>query len=190
MDYILELDQVSKRFPKDGFVLDRAMLEMTGRIYGTGNVIVDENAKLNISGNIIPRAWYRTILRESGKPNLTVIIILADIVYWYKPMDHAVDERTCRSRLGGTLKGIRENLDYIQEMGFTCLYLNPVFSGREYHKYDVLDYYHIDPCLGTEVDFLFWIPSWKGKGWGGWKSADMWFCIFLHGSGVIRGDGN
>lgn len=59
----------------------------------------------------------------------------------------------CKSRLGGTLKGIMENLDYIQEMGFTCLYLNPIFSAGEYHKYDVLDYYHIDPCLGTEEDF-------------------------------------
>lgn len=32
-----------------------------------------------------------------------------------------------KSRLGGTIKGIMENLDYIQELGFTCLYLNPVF---------------------------------------------------------------
>lgn len=57
---------------------------MNGGIYSTGNEIVDENAKLNISGNIIPQVWYRTIIRESGKPNLTAIIILADIVYWYK----------------------------------------------------------------------------------------------------------
>lgn len=63
------------------------------------------------------------------------------------------DGRICRSRLGGTLKGIRENLDYIQDMGFTCLYLNPIFAGGEYHKYDVLDYYRIDPCMGTETDF-------------------------------------
>ena len=56
---------------------------MNGGIYSTGNEIVDENAKLNISGNIIPQVWYRTIIRESGKPNLTAIIILADIVYWY-----------------------------------------------------------------------------------------------------------
>lgn len=63
------------------------------------------------------------------------------------------DGRKCRSRLGGTLVGIKENLDYIQGMGFTCLYLNPIFTGGEYHKYDVLDYYHIDPCLGNEKDF-------------------------------------
>ena len=48
---------------------------MNGGIYSTGNEIVDENAKLNISGNIIPQVWYRTIIRESGKPNLTAIII-------------------------------------------------------------------------------------------------------------------
>lgn len=60
---------------------------MDGGIYSTGNAIVDENAKLNISGNVIPQMWYRTIVRESGKPNLTAIIILADIVYWYKPAE-------------------------------------------------------------------------------------------------------
>lgn len=49
---------------------------MNGGIYSTGNEIVDENAKLNISGNIIPQVWYRTIIRESGKPNLTAIILL------------------------------------------------------------------------------------------------------------------
>ena len=60
---------------------------MDGGIYSTGNTIVDENAKLNISGNVIPQMWYRTIVRDSGKPNLTAIIILADIVYWYKPTE-------------------------------------------------------------------------------------------------------
>ena len=60
---------------------------MDGGIYSTGNTIVDENAKLNISGNVIPQSWYRTIVRDSGKPNLTAIIILADIVYWYKPTE-------------------------------------------------------------------------------------------------------
>lgn len=58
-----------------------------------------------------------------------------------------------KSRLGGTIKGITENLDYIQEMGFNCIYLNPIFTAGEYHKYDLLDYYHIDPCLGTDEDF-------------------------------------
>ncbi|MEA5014232.1 MAG: glycoside hydrolase family 13 protein [Candidatus Limiplasma sp.] len=58
-----------------------------------------------------------------------------------------------RSRLGGTLEGIRRNLGYIQGLGANCLYLNPIFTAKAYHKYDTLDYFHIDPCLGTEADF-------------------------------------
>lgn len=58
-----------------------------------------------------------------------------------------------QSRLGGTIKGITENLDYIEELGFNCIYLNPIFVAGEYHKYDILDYYHIDPCLGSDQDF-------------------------------------
>ena len=58
-----------------------------------------------------------------------------------------------KSRLGGTIKGITANLDYIQKLGFTCIYLNPIFVAGEYHKYDILDYYHIDPCLGSNEDF-------------------------------------
>ncbi|MDE6846373.1 MAG: glycoside hydrolase family 13 protein [Lachnospiraceae bacterium] len=58
------------------------------------------------------------------------------------------------SRLGGTIRGITENLDYICDLGFNCLYLNPVFCAGEYHKYDIVDYFHIDPCMGTDEDFL------------------------------------
>lgn len=58
-----------------------------------------------------------------------------------------------KARLGGTMKGITQNLDYIKDLGFTCIYLNPIFTAGEYHKYDILDYYHIDPCFGTDEDF-------------------------------------
>lgn len=60
---------------------------------------------------------------------------------------------TCKSRLGGTINGIRENLDYIRNLGFTCIYLNPIFVAGESHKYDILDYFHIDPCFGTDEEF-------------------------------------
>lgn len=58
-----------------------------------------------------------------------------------------------KSRLGGSIKGITENLDYITDMGFNCLYINPIFVAGEYHKYDILDYYHISPNLGSDEDF-------------------------------------
>lgn len=58
-----------------------------------------------------------------------------------------------RTKLGGTLNGITENLGYIHSMGFNTLYLNPIFTAVDYHKYDLTDYYHIDPCFGTDNDF-------------------------------------
>lgn len=54
---------------------------------------------------------------------------------------------------GGTIGGILENLDYIQDLGANCIYLNPIFAAGEYHKYDLLDYFHVDPCFGTNEDF-------------------------------------
>ncbi len=63
------------------------------------------------------------------------------------------DGHVSRSLLGGTLNGIFQNLDYIQSLGANCLYLNPIFVAKAYHKYDTLDYFHIDPCMGTEGDF-------------------------------------
>ncbi|RRD92319.1 glycoside hydrolase family 13 protein [Clostridiales bacterium COT073_COT-073] len=58
-----------------------------------------------------------------------------------------------KSRLGGTIKGITENLDYIADLGFNCIYLNPFFTAGEYHKYDILDYFHVSPNMGSDEDF-------------------------------------
>lgn len=57
------------------------------------NSVVEEVGKMNFTGNVIPQAWYSTLKRESGKPYLTAIVILADIVYWYRPIE-VRDEQT------------------------------------------------------------------------------------------------
>ena len=54
---------------------------------------------------------------------------------------------------GGNLNGITEKLDYLQSLGVTVLYLNPVFEAYSNHRYDTGDYLKIDPLLGTEQDF-------------------------------------
>ena len=54
---------------------------------------------------------------------------------------------------GGTLHGITEKLPYLNSLGITVLYLNPVFQARSNHKYDTGDYSRIDPMFGTEDDF-------------------------------------
>lgn len=55
--------------------------------------------------------------------------------------------------MGGDIIGITKRLDYIQSLGITCIYLNPIFKAPSNHKYDTVDYYSIDPHFGTEQDF-------------------------------------
>ncbi|MBQ3356598.1 MAG: hypothetical protein IJG45_05720 [Oscillospiraceae bacterium] len=60
----------------------------------------------------------------------------------------------------GDLKGILNRMDYLNDgdpasglsLGVEGLWLSPVFKSRSYHKYDVNDYYEIDPSFGTTED--------------------------------------
>ena len=61
--------------------------------------------------------------------------------------------RTGFGKLGGTIRGITENIGYLSALGINCIYINPLFAAGEYHKYDLLDYFHVDPCFGTDEDF-------------------------------------
>ena len=54
---------------------------------------------------------------------------------------------------GGDLAGIAQKLDYLQSLGVTCIYLNPIFAAESNHRYDTADYMQIDPLLGDEEDF-------------------------------------
>ena len=54
---------------------------------------------------------------------------------------------------GGDLLGIVEHLDYLQDLGITALYLNPIFLSAANHRYHTYDYYHIDPLLGGDAAF-------------------------------------
>lgn len=51
---------------------------------------------------------------------------------------------------GGDLNGITQRLDYLQDLGINALYLNPIFSARSNHKYDVIDYEHVDEHFGGD----------------------------------------
>lgn len=53
----------------------------------------------------------------------------------------------------GDLKGVTSKLDYLQELGVNGIWLMPIHPSVSYHKYDVSDYYGIDPDYGTMADF-------------------------------------
>ena len=66
----------------------------------------------------------------------------------------------------GDLRGIESKLDYLKDLGVSYLWLTPVHPSPSYHKYDVKDYYAIDPSFGTLADFDSLVKSAKDKGIG------------------------
>ena len=52
---------------------------------------------------------------------------------------------------GGDLEGVRQKLDYLQNLGVEVIYFNPLFVSPSNHKYDIQDYDYIDPHYGKIV---------------------------------------
>ena len=53
----------------------------------SGNYVVDRMKDLNIKGNIVNSEWCRKIRFPDGKPDLISVMILSEIVYWYRPRE-------------------------------------------------------------------------------------------------------
>ena len=72
----------------------------------------------------------------------------------------------------GDLKGILNRLDYLNDgdptsgksLGIEGIWLTPIFTSPSYHKYDVADYYEIDPKFGTMEDLQALIDACHARG--------------------------
>lgn len=73
-------------------------------------------------------------------------------------------EPTTYGYKGGDLLGVVEKLDYLQELGITALYFNPIFQSASNHRYHTHDYYKIDPLLGGDEAFDTMLAACKERG--------------------------
>src|SRR6476659_5847191 len=69
-----------------------------------------------------------------------------------------------RDFYGGDLRGVINKLDYLQDLGVTCIYFTPIFVSPTNHRYDAIDYFKIDPRLGTEQDLAELIEKSRERG--------------------------
>ena len=53
----------------------------------------------------------------------------------------------------GDLRGVINNLDYLEELGVDTLWLTPFQHSNSYHGYDIMDYFTVDPRFGTLDDY-------------------------------------
>ena len=81
---------------------------------------------------------------------------------------YKVDRNSPNARHGGDLAGIEQHLDYIEDLGVTAIWLNPVLEndmeGGSYHGYATTDYYRVDPRFGTNEDYVRLIEKTHERG--------------------------
>lgn len=58
----------------------------------TGNPLVDAMSAINFEGNVIPHSWYQKLKLPNGKLDAIVLLILAEVIYWYRAKIEDVDE--------------------------------------------------------------------------------------------------
>jgi glycosidase len=85
--------------------------------------------------------------------------------------DEPVNRNEPFARHGGDFAGISENLDYLNDLGITTIWLNPVMENKmhhdkyqSYHGYAVTDFYKIEPRLGSNESYRFLIEEIHKKG--------------------------
>ena len=86
----------------------------------------------------------------------------------------ALEDRLNRTdpygRHGGDLAGIEQALDYISDMGFTAIWLNPVLENAvprySYHGYSTTDFYAVDARFGSNEQYRQLVATAREKGLG------------------------
>ena len=64
---------------------------------------------------------------------------------------------------GGDLKGVRENLNHIQELGANAIYFTPFFPAQSNHRYDASDFDRVDPLLGGNKEWFKLIKALRAR---------------------------
>lgn len=136
----------------------------------------------NDENRVVESVDYRLLPREKGAA-LRKGYDNSDVMYLITPDRFAngdgrndnikgMDDKVKRSdkwgRHGGDIRGIINGLDYIYDMGFTAVWLNPVLENDQprasYHGYSTTDFYKVDPRFGTNSEYKELCDKARAKG--------------------------
>lgn len=132
---------------------------------GVATYLIDESRDFRILTNYEQCQWVKNavfyqIFPErfcNGRPEISVKdgeytfdgYETIAIKNWYDiPKEY--NEAHCLDFYGGDLWGVIDKIPYLKKLGVTALYLNPIFYAATVHKYDCLDYFHVDPHFGGD----------------------------------------
>ena len=142
------------------------------------NISIDNNAKQEnieinfLENNIIVDRYEFSLLDRKENASKVEGFNNSDVMYLITPdrfangdlsnddveyMYERPNRDNNRGLHGGDIQGIINHLDYIKDLGFTTVWLNPVTENNmkksSYHGYSTTDYYKVDPRFGTNELF-------------------------------------
>lgn len=133
--------------------------------YGSCDSIVDIYAFRICPGFTTPQWAKGAVMYQiftdrfcNGDPSNSVV----DNEYYYinepvkavKDWNQTPSVMDVRNFYGGDLQGVKDKLDYLQDLGVKVIYFNPLFVSPSNHKYDNQDYDYIDPHFGVIINDL------------------------------------
>jgi alpha-glucosidase len=74
-------------------------------------------------------------------------------VHGFDELPLTFEQARCLDFFNGDLKGIEMSIEHFKSLGINTLYLNPIGCSRTTHRYDCIDFFHIDEKLGGDAAF-------------------------------------
>jgi len=153
------------------------------------NIVIDENTiagtfNIEFKKGSKTKATYPYELRaRDANPNLYQGFDNSDVIYLLMPdrfsngdpdnddmpnMLEKANRKNPNGRHGGDITGISNKLDYLNDLGVTALWINPLLENNmpaySYHGYAVTDLYKTDARYGTNDDYVKLIEDAHSKG--------------------------
>lgn len=157
LSVIWSFDEISSTTGIDGLVLSE--LDATGTATGPGELYFDVTATGDGLEDVLRIA---VIIEPSGDARLmayeeTPAWVNQSVVYEIFPLTFGPEADGSEANPGRRFQEITEELDYIAEMGFNVIWFMPVMKNQFMDPisggYNIVDFYNVDPKLGTNDDF-------------------------------------
>lgn len=140
---------IKKKAAHEGALNDGDLFQLT--VYDE-SYETPEFLKGGVMYQIFPDRFCKSGLPHEGVPTDRVLRDDWEGTPWYRPDQNG--HVWNNDYFGGDLEGIVQKLGYLESLGVTCIYLNPIFEAHENHRYNTANYRKVDPLLGTNQDFV------------------------------------
>jgi glycosidase len=153
------------------------------------NLVISEDAKAGSfeiqfrKGKKVVDSYNYTLLDRTNNPELFKGFDSSDVIYLLMPdrfangnpendevegMLEKPNRKKPLGRHGGDIQGIINHLDYLEDLGVTALWINPLLENdmpqQSYHGYAITDYYKVDARFGSNEDYKRLVKEAHKKG--------------------------